>query len=446
MELFAKALRFKLGKSSDDVDRVLAHLVLHAGSRVPFYRDLYARAGVDVSSFRGSADLPTLPSSTRDALQRPPDRDHVRDDRDPLRCSRTSTSGSTGQPLTIYLSRPELYFRRLSVLAGLRRYVPLRFPLCIADVGSMVPHRANSVEQSLGVVRMLRIPGNAPLAEQRAALVRYRPTLIEGYPTCLGLLAESLSESEAKLVRPALVATRGERLREETREVLRQAFRAPVANLYNCEEVGNLAWECPDHSDRFHPNRDTCVLEVLDSERRPAVGEGDVVVTNLYNHTMPFVRYELSDQVQLLGDAGTTCSCGAKGPWLTGLSGSEDDFVSFPDGRRLAPLVLPNALFNALRVPDDPHRLSPSVHRYQIVQEADFSLRVILDWRGPDDDALWRQITSEMNQACQGLPCTVEKTAAFELTPAGKFKEVLSRARGAAGPRRPLPAQRDSGS
>ncbi len=446
MRPFAEALRFKLGKSPEDVDRALALLVRDAGARVPFYRDLYARAGVDVSAFRGSADLTTLPCSTRDALQQPPDRDHVRDDRDPLRCSRTSTSGSTGKPLTIYFSKAELYFRRLSVLTGLRHYAPLRFPLCIVDVGSMIPHGPRTIEQNLGIVRILRIPGNGPAAEQRAALVRYRPTILEGYPTCLGVLAESLSESEAKRVRPLLVACRGERLVEPTRELLQRTFRAPVANLYNCEEVGNLGWECPDHGGRFHLNHDTCVLEVVDAHGEPTPGDGNVVVTNLYNRTMPFLRYDLDDRAQLGGNEGSRCSCGAAGRWLTGLSGSEDDFILFPDGRSIAPLVLPNALFNALRVPDDPHRMSPSVHRYQIVQEADYSLRVILDWRGPHDDALWQQITSEVSQACQGLRCTVERTAAFELTPAGKSKEVLSRAPGAAGPRRTLPAQRESGS
>ncbi|MEN6368313.1 MAG: hypothetical protein ABFD77_01270 [Thermotogota bacterium] len=429
--------RFRLGKSLEDVDRVLTLLVRDAGTRVPFYRDLYTRAGIDTSSFRGSADLTTLPRSTRDALQQPPDRDHLREGRNPRQCARTSTSGSTGQPLTIYLSRPELYFRRLSVLTGLRRYAPLRFPLRIADVGSMVPHSAKSVEQSLGVVRILRIPGNAPLAEQCTALLRYQPTLLEGYPTCLGLLAESLSESESKLVRPALVACRSERLREDTREILTRTFRAPVANLYSCEEVGNLAWECPDHSGRFHLNRDTCVLEVVDGAGSPTAEDGNVVVTNLYNRTMPFLRYHLNDRGRLVGDEDSVCSCGAAGASLEGLTGSEDDFISFPDGRLLAPFVLPNALFNALRAPDDPHQLSPSVHRYQIIQEEDYSLRVILDWRGTIDDALWRQITSEVNQACEGLACTVERTAAFELTPAGKFKEVLSRVPGAASLRRP---------
>ncbi len=247
----------------------------------------------------------------------------------------------------------------------------------------MVPHGGRSVEQSLGIAHILRIPGNAPIAEQRAALLRYRPAILEGYPTCLGILAESLSESEAKQVRPLLVACRGERLTQDTRELLERTFRARVANLYNCEEVGNLAWECPDESGRFHLNRDTCVLEVLDGRGDPTTGEGNVVVTNLYNRTMPFLRYGLDDQARLVGDADSTCSCGAAGPWLTDLSGSEDDFVSFPDGHRIAPLVLPNALFNAFRVPDDPHRLSPSVRRYQIVQEADYSLRVILDWRDP---------------------------------------------------------------
>jgi phenylacetate-CoA ligase len=424
----AGLLRFKLRKTPDEIDSVLTHLVRDVGRWVPFYRDLFRNAGIDVARFRGARDLATLPRSSKDAFRESPERDCLREGRDPRRCARTSTSGSTGAPLTVYLSHPELYFRRYSVLTGLRHYTPLRLPVRVADVGSMVPHGGRSAEQSLGIVHLLRIPGNMPLARQRAALLRHRPTVLQGYPTCLELLAESLSESEARQVRPLLVACRGERLRQSTRDLLQQTFRAHVASLYNCEEVGNLAWECPEHTDRFHMNRDTCVLEVLDSQGSTADGQGDVLVTNLYNHTMPFLRYRLDDRARLVGPAEGTCSCGAAGPWLEDLSGSEDDFVLFPDGRRMSPLLLSNALFDGFRVPSDPHRLSPSVRRYQIIQEEDYSLRVILDWRGPFDAVVWRQIASEMNRASQGLRCTVESSAAFELTAAGKFKEVLSRA------------------
>jgi phenylacetate-CoA ligase len=324
------------------------------------------------------------------------------------------------------MSRSELYFRRITLLAVLGHYLPLRFPLRIADVGPMVPHRKRSVAQRLGFVTILRVPGDAPLSDQREALLGFGPTILEGYPTCLELLAGTLSDSEARRLRPLVVASRGECLREDTRDLLEHTFRARVANLYNCEEVGSLAWECPDRLGRLHVNSDTCVVEVTDGNGEPTDGQGDVVVTNLYNRTMPFVRYRLGDRATLC-HAETACSCGASGSWLEKLGGREEDHVSCLDGQSISPWVLTSTLYNALRSPGDPHRLGPSVRRYQIVQEEDHSLRVLLDWQGPPDADLVRRITSGMEQASHGLRCEVEATSTFELTPAGKFKVVLSR-------------------
>jgi len=42
-------------------NRQLCSLVRHAGSRVPFYRDLYAAHGLSVAAFRGLPDLSSLP-------------------------------------------------------------------------------------------------------------------------------------------------------------------------------------------------------------------------------------------------------------------------------------------------------------------------------------------------------------------------------------------------
>ncbi|MFC2083244.1 hypothetical protein ACFLSG_04315 [Candidatus Bipolaricaulota bacterium] len=423
----AGLLRFKLSKTPEEVDSVLTHLVRDADRRVPFYRDLFREAGTDVARFNGASKLTAFPPSTKEAFRKSPQRGHLREGRDPLRCATTSTSGSTGERLTIYFSRPELYFRRYSLLATYGHYMPLRLPLRVADVGPLAGHTGRSIEQRLGLVNILRIPGDAPITEQREALSKYRPTILQGYPTCLERLAESLSEGEARRLRPLLIACRGELLRQDTRTLLERILRARVVDLYNCEEVGNLAWECPNHAGRFHVNLDTCVLEVLDDDGKPTERQGDIVVTNLYNRTMPFLRYRLGDEATIR-HAVSACSCGAVGPLLEDFVARQYDFVSTPGGQRVSPRVLTSVLFHALRSADDPHRIIPDVRRYQIVQEEDYSLRVVLDWKGPPDSDLWHRIACDIEQACQGLRCTVEKTSALELTPAGKFKAVLSRA------------------
>jgi phenylacetate-CoA ligase len=424
MRVRAKLLRFARQKTATKVDSVLCDLLRDASRWVPFYRGLYSGAGVDIASFRGVCDLATLPLTTKQALLKGPERDRVREGRDLLRCARTSTSGSTGQPFTIYLSRAELYFRRYTLLLSLGHYGHLPLPLRVADVGPMVPHHQRSIEQRVGLVTLLRIPGDWTVARQREALLRYRPTILEGYPTCLEILAESLSEREAREIRPRLIVCRGETLRPAARGLLKRTFGSPIANLYNCEEIGNIAWECPDNPGRFHVNSDTCVCEVLPDGMSQA--HGNVVVTNLYNRTMPFIRYRLGDTAARISPPESVCSCGG-GIWLEDLAARDDDFVVLPDGRRISPRVPGNTVYNALRCSNDLHLMNPDVRRYQIVQDAAYALHVRLQSQGPPDLGLWNQISSAIGKACPGLPCTVEEMDTPELTAGGKFKIVISR-------------------
>ncbi|MFC2095293.1 hypothetical protein ACFLSW_02500 [Candidatus Bipolaricaulota bacterium] len=419
MRLQKRLLRFKRQKTAAEVNHLLRELVRDASQQVRFYRDLYLSAGIDTDCFNDIEDLAKLPIVTKEALLRFPEADWLRKGRTPFLSSRTSTTGTTGYPFTIYLNQAERYFRRYTYLLSLQRFANLRFPLRIADVGPMVPHHSKSIEQRMGFLSLLRIPGNWPLAKQREALIQYRPTILEGYPTCLQLLAETLSEREARRLAPRLTVSRGETLGPQARKLLERVFRSPVVNLYSCEEVGAIAWECPDHAARFHVNHDTCVCEVVAHETEH--GRCDVAVTNLYNRTMPFIRYKLGDAATRLSSQDSVCSCGA-GTWLEGFEGRDDDLIAFPDGHRVSPRVPGNLVFNAIRSSDDPHLLKPEVARYQILQDESYALHVHLQIQGTSNPALRDRILSAMAKAFPELPCTVEEMETPELTAGGEVQ------------------------
>jgi phenylacetate-CoA ligase len=96
-------------------------------------------------------------------------------------------------------------------------------------------------------------------------------------------------------LRPRLVFTTSERLDEETRTALAAAFAAPIRDLYGATEAGCIGWRCP-RCDAYHVNSDTVLVEVLRKGAPSRPGDpGEVVVTNLFSRTMPFVRYALGD-------------------------------------------------------------------------------------------------------------------------------------------------------
>ena len=83
----------------------LQELVQHAARHVPYYRQLFQTHGIDSRAVRDPADLAALPVLDKDTV-----REHTAD----LRAGnawlygprRTTTSGSTGTALSLWLDRP----------------------------------------------------------------------------------------------------------------------------------------------------------------------------------------------------------------------------------------------------------------------------------------------------------------------------------------------------
>ena len=81
------------------------------------------------------------------------------------------------------------------------------------------------------------------------------------------------------------------------RQQITQGFRAPVFEMYDSHEFNLLAWEC-SATGEMHISDYGMILEVLRDGRPVREGErGEVVGTNLYAYTMPFIRYRLGDIV-----------------------------------------------------------------------------------------------------------------------------------------------------
>ena len=106
-----------------------------------------------------------------------------------------------------------------------------------------------------------------------------------------------MAESNA-IMTVGLVVCRGEVLDEQTRSLLAKAFAGKIVDYYNAEEIGNVAYECPDDHEKMHVNTGSCILEILNDQgvSKGLGEEGRIVVTNLFNHTMPFIRYDLGDR------------------------------------------------------------------------------------------------------------------------------------------------------
>lgn len=170
-------------------------------------------------------------------------------------------------------------------------------------------------------------------------LNEFQPAMIGGYPSNLELLIDEAREGRLK-ISPVIIMTGGEYLSDALRKKLAETFHCYVQTSYSCTEGGTVACECTRQ--HFHLNDDWLIVEPVDSNGAPVpdgVRSDKILLTNLYNYTQPFIRYEVTDRVIMHHEP---CGCGNPSPWIE-LEGRTDDVTSFTEeGKtiRIAPLPI----------------------------------------------------------------------------------------------------------
>ena len=91
----------------------LQQIIKYAYEHVPFYNRKFKALGLSPSDIKSRHDLHKLPVIRKAEIKQ--NLSHfVSDEFDVKKLRSVSTSGSTGEPLFIYLSGPEVEYRRLS--------------------------------------------------------------------------------------------------------------------------------------------------------------------------------------------------------------------------------------------------------------------------------------------------------------------------------------------
>jgi phenylacetate-CoA ligase len=128
-----------------------------------------------------------------------------------------------------------------------------------------------------------------------------------------------------------VIFTGAENLYEHQRQVIAEAFRAPVTDQYGFSEGCGNASRCTE--DLFHEDFEYGILECVNPiSISPTVHQGRIVATGFAGYGMPFLRYEV-------GDIGTwedvQCRCGRQSRVLTRIEGRIEDYVVTPEGRQI---------------------------------------------------------------------------------------------------------------
>lgn len=403
----------------------LRALLAHAAAHVPYYRDLFGKAGIDPGDVRALTDLARLPSTGKADLRNGfPARtvaENVSDDRR----RRMVTSGSTGLPFQFFWDRAcddqvigaALFSLAWAGAAIWDTRVVIAFPAHFAtNFTPASPLRRLARRIALGE-RVIHLGADTLTSETFRSTVervaRRGPYLVRGYPYAVGRLAAQLDEGGGVLpAYPKVVVTYSETLTGTNEAVIGRVLRCPVVNYYTSWEVPQIAQTCPDNPALLHVSTDRVIVRVVraDGTDAPPGEPGRVLLTDLANHVMPFINYAIGDRAV----AGPPCPCGRGFPTLARLEGRDTEVLVTPSGKQINATILGHFLTFVVGA-------IPFVWEYQATQSAPDTvvLRVVPTHRFTPEFGL--KLERELRALLgPGMRVGLEVLAEIPLEPSGK--------------------------
>ena len=255
---------------------------------------------------------------------------------DKTKLNYSTTSGSTGTPFKFYYDDQKKVQKTKEVIYynGWANY----------QLGDK--HILNAVGKSKGRLKSFfqNVTATNPsqislqwLETQRRIIKEKNILFYVGYGSVIKEFAEYC---ESKGDKPEDFKLKGikstaERLDENARLTAEKVFGCPVLCRYGCMETGVIAQECKEEH-VYHINTLSYHVELLriDSDEPAKPGEvGRVVITDLYNFGMPFIRYDTGDWAIL---SENECKCGLKGPVFLKVIGRSVENVTDPVGNLIS--------------------------------------------------------------------------------------------------------------
>ncbi len=193
-----------------------------------------------------------------------------------------------------------------------------------------------------------------------------KPSILFGHAHSLYMLAIDIDKYNITNINPKAIISSSMMLLPNERTVIENIFNVKVFDRYGCEEVGLIASECEEHNG-MHINIDHLIVEFIKDDGTEAKeGEqGRIILTDLINYSMPFIRYEIED----IGiPKMMSCTCGRGLPLMEKVIGRVADFLLKRDGSKVAGISLIENTLTKI----------PGILQMQIIQEKIDTMKIYI--------------------------------------------------------------------
>ena len=392
-------------------------IIQHAFHHTPFYRERFQHAGISPEDIQSWEEFKSIPVLTKSEVQQNCEKMFA-DNTD--KYISFLTSGSTGKPLKGYWNKDSSQFKRA---CGRRSEL-----WADCDLGDRIyclygnPEKKVTFKLRLRRTLLRRVSYLDTLQLTDESMTRFAgmvlkkpPALLWGHAHALYHFACFVEKSGITGIQPKGMYSAGMVLHDWERKKVEEVFNCPLQDRYGCEEFGLIACECKK-KEGLHINADSHYVEFItaDGKEAPPDTRGNIVVTDLTNHAMPFIRYNIEDIG--IPSGKSLCSCGRTQPLIERIEGRLADFLVTPEGKMVSGISLTDHFGGSI----------PGIEQIQIIQDKSDHLLINLVKDGNFSEKSTQQIEKlvleffgeKMHHHCQFLD-DIPKD------PSGKFRFTI---------------------
>ena len=335
--------------SSIEATQQLQKLVGYLKEHSPFYRELFAQHAIDPGTIQSLADLTTLPTTSKEDLQRRND-DFLCVPRNKV-IEYASTSGTLGSPVTIALTENDLnrlaYNEYSSFQCADGSADDIYQLMLTLDRQFMAGIAYYSGLRKLGAGIIRLGPGVPSL--QWETIRRLQPTAIVAVPSFILKLIQFAKDNKIDLnktsVKKAICI--GENIRNTDFSLnilgkkIKESWDLHLYSTYASTEMQTAFTEC-SQGQGGHLQPELLIVELLDEDNKPVAPDtpGEVTITTLGVEGMPLLRYKTGD-ICTYNDQ--PCGCGRTSLRLSPIIGRKKQMIKFK-----GTTLYPPALFDLL--------------------------------------------------------------------------------------------------
>lgn len=396
----------------------------HASKNVPYYDQLYSTIKLRPSDIKSFDDLWKIPILSHETARKENDNLITRN-LPKKHIHKGITGGTTGPPLKLLRDASDLTF---TWAAFFRWYSWMGI-----DIGDPVSkiwgtptvltkpilQKAENLFKNWyynrNIINSFNLNNNT-IPDVIHRLNKFKPKLIRGYLSAFIQIADYMREYNLELdFVPRALSTTTETLLEPFRNLIQQQFKTKLFDQYGCGECNSIAFEAGDGLGLYIASEHV-KLEIVDNNDSPEnTQEGRIIITNLDNYAMPFIRYENGDYGQFSEER---TSKRYNLPLLKQVFGRTADTITLANGSKVHGVFFTDIL-NELFLKNPEY-----IHRFQVFQEVQGEIEFRLETKKSISDIYMNTLESALSRFFSKV--SIKTMENLPLDKSGKFRYIIN--------------------